>query len=269
MVRPPRTPGEGEASWDAAAGLVDTSAIEGADAVVHLAGENIAGGRWTDEKKRKIRESRVRGTELIAKTVAGCENPPKVLATASAVGWYGNRYGEVMREYAAAGEGFLADVCKEWESAADLAKDRTRVVKMRIGVILSREGGALKRMLLPFKLGVGGKLGSGDQYMSWITLDDVVVAIVHCLERDVLKGPVNLTAPNPVTNQTFTKTLGKVLVRPTILPMPGFAARLAFGEMAQELLLQGQRVIPERLQQTGFRFQHPHLEGALRAVLEK
>ncbi len=268
MVRPPRTPQEGEASWDVGTGLIDATAFEGADAVVHLAGEAIA-GRWNPEKKKRVLESRVRGTELIAKTVANCKNPPRVFASASAVGWYGNRYGEVMREYAEPGEGFLAEVCKAWEAAADTAADATRVVKLRLGLILAKDGGALKQMLRPFKLGLGGRLGSGDQFMSWITLDDVVGAIVHCLKDEAIRGPVNVTAPNPVTNRTFTKMLGKVLIRPTILPLPAPVASLVFGEMGRELLLQGQNVTPERLMQTGYAFKHPHIEGALRAVLDR
>ena len=254
--------------WDTAAGTIDAARLEGHDAVVHLAGDNIASGRWTEKKKERIRSSRVDGTKLLCDALADLDKPPSVLLSASAVGYYGHRYGEHLHEYADPGKGFLADVCTAWEGATKAAKDAgIRVVHMRLGIVLSADGGALRKMLTPFRMGVGGKLGKGDQYMSWITIDDAVSAIRHCLEHDAIVGPVNLAAPGSVTNKEFTKTLGKVLRRPTIFPMPKLVARIVFGEMADALLLCSTRCVPERLEQTGFAFAHPELEGALRHVL--
>jgi hypothetical protein len=244
--------------------------LEGFDGVVHLAGENLAEGRWTDEKKRRIRESRTKGTQLLSETLAKLTEKPAVLVSASAVGFYGNRGDEVLNEQSAAGEDFLADVCREWELATlPAAQSGVRVVQLRFGVILSGEGGALKKMLLPFRLGVGGKLGNGKQYLSWIAIDDAVGAIEHALFNDAVRGAVNAVAPEPVTNYEFTKTLGSVLSRPTIFPVPAFAARLAFGEMADATLLASQRVNPLRLKETGYTFKYPKLEDALRHVLHK
>lgn len=254
--------------WDPAAGTIDAAGLEGHDAVVHLAGENLATGRWTKKKKARIFESRAKGTALLAEALAGLERKPAVLVSGSAVGIYGNRYGERLREYDDPGRGFLADVCKAWEAATKPAEDAgIRVVHARTGLVLSKDGGPLKKMLLPFKLGLGGRLGKGDQYMSWIHIDDIVRALRHCIETTTLSGPVNLAAPNPVTNREFTKALGRVLRRPTILPMPAFAARLAFGELADEALLAGQRADPERLRQTNFEFLHADLEKTLRNLL--
>jgi uncharacterized protein (TIGR01777 family) len=254
--------------WDPAGGVISTAALEGHDAVVHLAGENIAGARWTPAFKQRLRDSRVVGTRLLCETLAKLERKPKVLVCASAIGYYGDRGDAELTETSPAGEGFLADVCREWEAACEPARQAgIRVVNLRIGVVLSPQGGALAKMLLPFQLGGGGIVGNGRQYWSWIALDDLLGAIQHCLVRDDLSGPVNATAPMPVTNHEFTKTLGTVLHRPTFVPMPAFAARLALGEMADSLLLASTRVLPQRLQQTGYHFRCPTLESALRHVL--
>jgi uncharacterized protein (TIGR01777 family) len=267
-----RTPKEGarEILWNPLKGIDDVSGLEGAGAVVHLAGENIAEGRWTDEKKARIRESRVVGTRVLSEALAKLESPPKSFLCASAIGFYGDRGEEILTEESAPGEGFLPDVCREWEAAARPAVERgMRVVYLRFGVILSAEGGALDKMLTPFKMGVGGKIGSGEQYMSWITLDDVIGVIKHALTNESLSGPVNVVAPEPVTNLQFTKAIGRVLSRPTIFTVPAFAARLAFGEMADAALLASERVEPVRLKKSGYVFQHPELEGALRHLLKK
>jgi uncharacterized protein (TIGR01777 family) len=261
-------PGRDEVSWDPASGGIDANQLAGIDAMVHLAGENIAGLRWNAKVKRAIRDSRVDGTRAIAEAVAGMDRKPDVLVCASAIGFYGDRGDEELVEESAPGEGYLPDVCREWEEAAQPARDAgIRVVHLRIGVVLAADGGALDKMLAPFRLGVGGVIGNGRQFMSWIALDDVCGAIEHVLATPGLEGPVNTVAPGAVTNREFTKTLGTVLVRPTILPIPGIGARVAFGEMAGPLLLGSTRVVPAKLSQTGYRFEHPKLEGALRAVL--
>ena len=270
LVRPPREPAPGFAVWDPAAGTLDPEAVAGHDAVINLAGENIAGGRWTKARKERIRDSRVKGTRLLAETLAGMDAPPKTLISASAIGYYGDRAGELLREFHEPGEGFLPEVCVEWEQATEPArKAGVRVVLARIGIVLSTEGGALEKMLTPFKLGVGGRIGGGWQYMSWIHLDDIVGAMLHILDTPVLEGPVNLVAPDALDNRDFTKTLGRVLRRPTIFPLPGFVAKLMFGEMAEELLLGSTRVDPERLKQTRYRFRFPRLEGALKDLLKR
>jgi len=238
------------------------------DAVVHLAGENIAAGRWTERQKARIRDSRVKGTRLLCDLLARYSPPPKALVCASAVGYYGDRGDEILKEESASGSDFLSDVCGEWEAATQTAVERgIRVVNLRIGVVLSPLGGALAKMLTPFKLGAGGVIGSGRQYMSWIALDDAVRAFHFALTNQSLHGPVNAVAPNAVTNRDFTRTLGRVLSRPTVFPMPAFAARLAFGEMADALLLASTRVQPARLLAGGFTFRYPDLEGALRHLL--
>jgi uncharacterized protein (TIGR01777 family) len=263
-------PGTRAVHWEPEKGSIDAKQLEGHDAAVHLAGESIADGRWSDEKKKRIRESRVVGTRLFAETLASLKEKPKVLVSSSAIGFYGSRGGEVLREESASGEDFLSEVCREWEKATLAASQAgIRVVHLRIGVVLSADGGALQKMLTPFKLGVGGRIGGGQQYMSWITLDDLVGVIKRALADEQLRGPVNAVAPNAVTNEEFTKTLGHALGRPTIFPMPAFAARLAFGEMADALLLSSARVEPARLNETGHEFKHPTLEGALRHVLKK
>lgn len=265
-----RNPQPGEARWDPAQGQIDSAALTASDAVVHLAGDNIADGRWSAAKKERILQSRVQGTRLIAESLAKLPSPPKTLVCASAIGFYGSRGDEWLDEKSTSGEGFLADVCRQWEAAAQPARDAgIRVVNLRFGVILTPKGGALAKMLFPFKTGGGGVIGSGKQYWSWVTIEDVIGAIHHALVNDSVTGPVNVVAPNPVTNYEFTKTLGRVLQRPTILPLPAFAARIVLGEMANELLLASQRVKPMQLEQTGYHFRHPQLEEALRALLGK
>src|SRR5215212_4517038 len=265
-----RTPNSTAVEWNPEAGTIDAAALEGHDAAVHLAGEPIAEGRWDEAKKRRIMESRVKGTRLIAETLAGLSAKPKVLVSASAVGFYGDRGDETVREESASGTDFLSEVCREWEKATlEASQAGLRVVHLRIGVVLDAEGGALAKMLTPFKLGVGGRVGSGRQYMSWITLEDLVGVIRRAIEDESLRGPVNAVAPRPVTNAEFTKALGRVLGRPTIFAVPAFAARLAFGEMADALLLAGSRVEPARLNEAGHQFKHAEIEGALRSVLGK
>ncbi len=261
-----RTPG---VVWDPSAGVLDATSLKGFDAVVHLAGENIANGRWTAQRKRRILESRRRGTRLLAETLSRLAQPPGVLISASAIGFYGDRGSEIMREDALPGQGFLPEVCTAWEGAArPAAQAGIRVVTPRIGVVLSAAGGALARMLLPFRLGAGGKVASGKQYMSWISMVDLRRVICHLIEEQSMSGAVNAVAPNPVTNAEFTKTLGRVLSRPTLLSVPAFAVHLLLGEMADELLLSSTRVEPARLLATGFQFEHPELEPALRQALQ-
>ena len=258
-----------EAHWDpSGASAGGRNPLDGVDAVVHLAGESIAEGRWNDAKKARIRDSRVKGTDTVARLAAAAERPPRVLVCASAIGVYGNRGDEELTEASAAGDDFLAGVCRDWEAAAEPARAAgIRVVHLRFGVILSTKGGALAKMLPPFRLGGGGVLGSGRQWMSWVSLEDAIGAVRHALDDESASGPVNVVAPVPVTNREFTKTLGRVLGRPTVVPMPAFAARLMFGEMADALLLASQRVQPERLAAAGFEFRHPDLESALRHTL--
>ncbi|HEX3035338.1 MAG TPA: TIGR01777 family oxidoreductase [Thermodesulfobacteriota bacterium] len=262
--------GETVAHWNPKEKDVDISGLEGHDAVVHLAGENI-NGRWTGKKKKEIRNSRVNGTRFLAESLAKLNQPPKVLVCASAIGYYGNRGNEILTEESPPGKGFLAEVCKEWEKAAEPAvKKGIRVVHVRFGVVLSPKGGALGMMLLPFRAGFGGRIGSGDQYWSWIAIDDVIGAIYHAITNETVAGPVNTVSPLPVTNREFTETLGRVLNRPTLLPVPAFATRLALGsEMADEMLLASVRAEPMRLLNTGYNFQYPGLEGALRHLLGK
>jgi uncharacterized protein (TIGR01777 family) len=268
LVRSKPKPGAAEVHWEPEAGNIDTAGLAGLDAVVHLAGENIAAGRWTSAQKARIRNSRVNGTRLLCESLARLAQPPKVLLCASAIGYYGDRGQEILQEDSPPGSGFLAEVCCEWEAATAPAAQRgIRVAHLRNGLVLSPAGGALAKMLLPFRLGAGGILGSGKQYWSWITLDDVVGAIHHALITDTLQGPVNVVAPHAVTNREFTKTLGSVLARPTLFPVPAFAARLAFGEMADELLLASTRVEPKQLLATGYTFHYPELDGALRHLL--
>jgi uncharacterized protein len=267
LVRSPPKPGERAAYWDPMAGTIEASAFEGVDAVVHLAGENIA-TRWTAEKKRKIRDSRVRGTQVLCEALAQLAAPPKTLVSASAIGYYGDRGDAILTEDSGPGTGFLAEVCRAWEAATEPAqRSGIRVVQLRLGVVLSAAGGALAKMLPPFRLGLGGVLGTGQQYMSWIALDDVIGTIQHAILTDALQEPANAVAPQAVTNREFTKTLGQVLGRPTLFPMPAFAARLMFGEMADALLLASARVQPAKLLAAGYSFRYPELEAALRHVL--
>jgi uncharacterized protein (TIGR01777 family) len=259
----------GVVAWDPDAGRLDPSAIDGIDAVVHLAGENIAGGRWTPARKAAIRSSRIRSTDLLARTVAGLDRPPSVFVSASALGYYGHRGDERLTESSPPGSGFLAAVCREWEAATAPAEAAgIRTVHLRIGLVLAREGGALAEMLLPFRMGLGGPLGSGRQWWSWIALEDLVRAFEHALAVPELRGPVNGVA-GAVTNREFTKTLCRVLRRPMFLPVPRFALKLLLGEMAEALLLASARLEPDRLRATGFRFGHAELEPALRELLER
>lgn len=259
-----------EIFWDPGAGKLDAPSLEGFDAVVHLSGENIGKGRWTAARKTRIYESRIKSTRLLSESLTRLEQPPKVMVCASAIGYYGDRGDEILREDTAPGSGFLADLCREWEAACEPAvRKGIRVVNLRNGLVLSGRGGVLPLMAIPFRLGVGGKVGTGKQVLSWIALDDVLGAILHAINSESLRGPVNTVAPNPATNLEFTKTLGRVLRRPTVFPLPTFAARLVFGQMGDGLLLASQRVEPARLMTTGFEFRHPQLEGALRHVLGK
>jgi uncharacterized protein (TIGR01777 family) len=270
LVRRPAHSEAREIAWDPAEGKLDPVALESHDAVVHLSGANLGEGRWTAARKALLVESRMKSTRLLAQTLASLTHPPRVMVSASAIGFYGNRGDETLTEESASGSGFLADLCRDWEAACQPAAAKgIRVVHLRTGMVLSPAGGALGKMLTPFKMGVGGVIGSGQQFMSWIALDELLAVILFALTHDVLRGPVNATAPNLVTNREFTKTLGRVLGRPTIFPMPAFAARLAFGEMADELLLSSGRVLPAKLQAAGYKFQFPDLEPALRHVLGK
>ncbi len=254
--------------WDPAAGSIDRAALEGFDAVVHLAGESVSGGRWTTEKKARIRASRSDGTRVLVDALTGLPRPPKVLVSASAIGIYGDRGGDVVREDSPPGAGFLADVCKEWEAATAPATARgIRVVNLRLGVVLSAAGGALATMLPPFLLGVGGPVGGGSQFSSWIALDDVLDAILFALTTPALTGPVNAVTPHPVTNGDFAATLARVLGRPALIPFPAAAVRLLLGEMGDELLLASTRVEPGRLTAAGFSFRYPDLAPALRHLL--
>jgi uncharacterized protein (TIGR01777 family) len=265
--REPR--GADEVRWDPAAKTIEAARLEGLDAVVHLSGENIADGRWTDAKKARLRSSRVGSTRFLSETLAGLARKPSVLVSASAVGYYGDRGEAWLAENALPATDFFGQLSVEWEAAAaHAAHAGIRVVHPRTGIVLSPAGGALAKMLLPFKLGIGGVVGSGRQYFSWIALDDVVGVIHHMLARSDLSGPVNVAAPEPVTNAELTKTLGRVLGRPTFVPVPAFALRIAFGEVA-DALLASTRLRPERLLETGYRFRYPELEGALRHVLAR
>jgi hypothetical protein len=267
-----RTAGPGEISWDPAAGSLNPAALEGIDAVVHLSGENV-GARWTTARKARIRSSRVASTRLLSETLAGLQRPPQVMVSASAVGIYGNRGDEVLTEESPLGDpdrDFLVAVTREWEKAAEPARvEGIRVVHSRFGVVLSPAGGALKKMLLPFRLGLGARLGSGKQWMSWISIDDAVQAVHQALIDDGLQGPVNVTSPEPVTNRDFTRTLARVLSRPALFAVPESALRLALGEMARATILSSARVVPARLLQAGYRFGQPDLESALRHVLHQ
>jgi uncharacterized protein (TIGR01777 family) len=272
-----RSPGPGgggeaggrEIRWDPGSGMLDPSAVEGFDAVVHLSGAPII-GRWTAAKKVAIRASRVDTTALLAGVLAKLARPPATLLVASAIGFYGDRGDESLTEESAPGTGWMAELCRAWEAAAEPAARRAiRVAHLRTGLVLAPTGGALAPMLLPFRLGLGGPVSSGRQYWSWVAIDDVVGAVRHLLAATDVRGPVNVTAPYPVTSREFARTLGSVLRRPAVLPVPAFALRLAFGESADAALLTGSRVLPAKLQASGFSFRYPHLEPALRHVLER
>ena len=257
---------ETEIQWDADTGFggEDLPRLEGLDAVIHLAGENISAFRWTDEKKKAIRNSRVYGTRTMIETFAQLKKKPNVFVSASAIGFYGDRGDDEMTETSSAGDTFLSEVSKEWESESRRAEDMAiRTVLLRNGIVLSKEGGALATMMTPFKMGVGGVVGSGKQWMSWISIDDVVAIVNFALENENLRGAINVSSPNPVTNEEFTKTLGEVLYRPTFLPLPEFAVNLVFGEMGDALLIDSTKVLPKRLLDAGYKFKYPDLKPAL------
>ncbi len=251
--------------WSIEEGFTDPEKLEGIDAVVHLAGESVSGGlRWTDEKKKAIRDSRVLGTRNVVDAISKLKNKPKVFVASSAIGFYGERGDEEVTESMAAGDNFLAEVCKQWEAESRRAEDAgIRTVLLRTGIVLSKDGGALGTMLTPFKLGVGGVVGSGKQWMSWISMEDEIAIINFVIENETIRGAVNAVSPNPVTNQEFTKTLGEVLYRPTFLPLPEFAVSMVFGEMGDALLLASTKVIPKRLTDAGFEFKYPDLKPAI------
>ncbi len=247
----------------------DLPRLEGLDAAINLAGESISGLRWTEEKKKAIRDSRVDGTRRLIELFAKLKQPPRTFIAGSAVGFYGDRGDDVMTEASTAGDTFLAEVCKEWEAESRRAEDLgIRTVLLRTGIVLSKDGGALGTMLTPFKFGVGGVVGSGKQWMSWVSLDDEIRAIVYALENENIRGAVNVTSPNPVTNEEFTRTLGDVLYRPTILPLPEFAVNMIFGEMGDALLLDSSRVVPKRLEDNGFEFKYPELKLAIQEAVK-
>jgi hypothetical protein len=260
-----RPPAAGEARWDPGTGSIDAGALVGADAVVNLSGAGIGDKRWSAARRHEIVASRVQATALLARTLAELARPPSVLVNASAVGFYGDRGDETLTEASARGSGFLAAVCGSWEDATEPAVQRgLRVVRLRSGVVLSAHGGALARQLPLFRLGIGGRLGSGRQWFSWISLPDEVRAILHALDEPAVQGAVNATAPEPVTNRDFTRALGRALHRPSVMAVPGFALRIALGsDLASEMVLAGQRVLPTRLTATGFTFDHPRIETAL------
>lgn len=266
-----REPGSGaEVFWDPEAGRIDASAVEGADAVVHLAGKNLADGRWTPALKKQFLASRVQGTHLVAMAAAKAKNPPRAVLSASAIGYYGHCGNARIAEQAPAGDDFLARLCADWEAASQPAAEAgVRVARLRIGIVLSPGGGALAQMLPVFRLGLGGPLGSGRQFMSWIHIRDIAGAILHIIETPSVQGPVNLVSPNPVTNLELTRALGRALRRPALLPAPAPALRLAFGEMADAALLSSARVFPEKLLQSGYEFAFTDLDAALRDLLPR
>ena len=254
-------------AWDPSRPL-SPDLVSGFGAVIHLAGESIV-GRWTEAKKRRILDSRTQGTSHLAEALATARHRPRVLISASAVGYYGSRGDEILREESPSGGGFAAEICRQWEAATQpAAAAGIRTAQMRLGVVMSAEGGALQKMLLPFRLGMGGRLGDGKQWWTWVSVQDVVGAILHVLNHDSLRGPVNTVAPNPVTNAEFTKTLASTLSRPAMFPMPAFAVRIVFGQMGEELFLASQRVEPTKLLASGYQFQHPDLRKALEEILK-
>jgi uncharacterized protein (TIGR01777 family) len=267
-----RTPRAGEIQWDPESGYLDPTALEGVDAVVHLSGENV-GVRWTAARKVRIRSSRVQSTRLLSEVIAKLSRRPAVLISASAVGIYGDRGDEILTEGSREGQpgdDFLVSVAQQWEQATKPAQDAgVRVVCARFGVVLSPTGGALKKLLLPFRLGLGGRMGTGRQWMSWVSLDDAAGAVEHALTNESLQGPVNVTAPEPVTNRDFTRTLGQELSRPTPFPVPAGALRLALGEMVDSTILASARALPAKLLASGYRFRHPDLATALRDILRQ
>jgi len=268
LVRFEKQKAENTLLWDPEHHELNLADFEGFDVVINLAGENVGNGRWTEAKKKKIRDSRVLTTHMLSELLVRLETPPRLLINASATGYYGDRGEHELDESSPPGEGFLAEVSQQWEDATQPASEKgIRVVLLRFGVVLSRKGGALAKILFPFRLGLGGVIGSGKQYFSWIAIDDVIGVILHVISHDSIVGPVNVTAPNPVTNQAFTKTLGKVLNRPTIFPLPAAIARIVMGEMADETVLNSIRAVPKKLESTGYTFLYPELESGLKHVL--
>ena len=268
FVRTGGTARDGDARWDPASGTVDLAAMEGADAVICLSGASVGEGRWTPERKKVLRSSRVDLTRVLVDSLGRLKQKPRVFIAASAIGYYGNRSDEILTESSTAGNNFIAQLARDWEAESMRAEGAgIRTVILRFAVILSAKGGALGRMILPFKLGAGGRLGSGKQWMSWVALEDVVEIVRAVIADERMRGPVNVAAPGPVQNAEFTRVLAKVLHRPAILPAPALALRIALGEMADGLLLSSQRVIPEKLRAAGYRFRFENLEGALRAAL--
>lgn len=269
LVRRPPRPGSAKVRWDPT-GAPNAALFEGFDAVIHLAGESIASSNWTEDRKARILNSRVQGSATLAASLARMARPPRVLIAASAIGYYGSRGDELLSEESTSGTGFLAEVCRQWEAAlAPAVQAGVRVVNLRLGMVLSPRGGALKKMLTPFKLGLGGRLGSGRQWISWISIADAVAAIQHILADERLRGPVNAVSPQPATNAAFTRALGQALHRPTLFPMPAFAVRLIFGQLGEELLLASQKVEPARLKSAGFTFRHPEIGACLRELLPR
>lgn len=268
FVRPGGNLSRRDVRWDPASGLIDADAVEGADAILHLAGASIAGARWTEARKEILYNSRVDATRILVEAVGKLRRKPRVLLAASAVGYYGNRGDEVLTESSASGDGFLAELARDWEAESLRAESLgVRVVLLRFGMILAARGGALLRMVTPFKLGLGGRLGSGQQWMSWIALEDVIGVIRAALNDENIRGPVNVVSPNPVRNAEFTRALARVLHRPAIFQAPAFALRLALGDMADELLLASQRSLSQKLLASGYAFRFPELEPALGSVL--
>ena len=260
--RPPKD--DSFVQWDVKSGFAEPEKLEGIDAVIHLAGENLNALRWTDDKKKAIRDSRVLGTRDVVDTIFELKQRPKVLVSASGVGFYGDRGNDELTETSKSGKDFLAEVCREWEGEARRAEDSgVRTVLLRAGLVLSKDGGALATMLTPFKFGLGGVVGDGKQWMSWISLDDHIDVINFVLENDNMRGAINSVSPNPVTNEEFTKILGEVLYRPTFIPVPEFAVHFAFGEMGETLLLGSIKAIPKRLEDAGFKFKFPELKKAI------
>jgi hypothetical protein len=260
--------GPDEIEWEPAAGKLDAASLSGYDAVVCLSGESIAGVRWTEEKKQAIKKSRIDCVGLLAQRMAEMDQPPPVFVCASAMGYYGDSGDATLTEDSPPGDDFLAAVCKDWEAAADPARGKgIRVTHLRFGLILSDEGGALKTMLTPFRLGLGGVVGDGEQYISWITIEDVVAIVRYAIDTPSLEGPVNTASPNPVTNREFTKALGHALHRPTVVPLPEFVVKAAMGEMGEALLLASYRMVPEKLLRSGYAFMHPTIDAAFHHLL--
>jgi len=256
--------------WDPSKGILDAEALEGSDVIINLAGDNVASGLWTKSKKTRIRESRLQSTALLSKTISELKAPPKVFINASAIGFYGDGGETPLTEISPAGDDFLANVCKEWENAAlEHKNENTRRAQIRIGVVLSTKGGALAKALTPFKLGLGGRFGSGEQYFSWIGIDDAVRAILHIISKETLEGPINLTSPNPLTNAEYTAALAGSVQRPAFFHVPAWLLRFIFGEMGEELFLVSSLVIPEKLLGSGFAFLHFDAKDAISALLKE